>query len=248
NCTGTRFDAPSRERARYVNCLATDMGNGFMSRSGRAPAYASHCVSVDGTATAWDGWADGREGNAANQAVSFVNAASNDYHLADADIGARCRGTVGLGTDIDGEERAGPYYDVGADQNQTAIPDADWDGLPDAWEILYFGGANAPNGGANDDADGDGMNNYAEWRAGTIPTDANSLLRVSDWLLVSGTNFVVRWSSVGGKHYAIDGSANLPAGFPVTVSSNIPATPDVNSRTVNVNRVVGQEFFRVRVQ
>ncbi len=55
------------------------------------------------------------EGNAANRPVGFVNAAGGDYHLAAADQGARGRGAPGLGPDLDGEERVGPPYDVGAD-------------------------------------------------------------------------------------------------------------------------------------
>jgi hypothetical protein len=91
------------------------------------------------------------------------------------------------------------------------------------------------------------MSNYAEWRAGTIPTNANSRLEVSGFRCQGGTNFVIQWSSVGGKFYAIDGSTNLLVGFPLNVISNITATPALNTRTVQVDQAA-QRFFRVRVQ
>lgn len=72
---------------------------------------------MNSSATNYDGWLEGNEGNRANQAVRFVNAASNDYHLAEHDTGARGLGQPGLGADIDGDLRRGPWYDVGADQN-----------------------------------------------------------------------------------------------------------------------------------
>jgi alpha-tubulin suppressor-like RCC1 family protein/predicted small metal-binding protein len=46
--------------------------------------------------------------------------------------------------------------------------DTDLDGLPDAWEMQYFG--NLTHNG-NEDADGDGLTNLQEYQAGTDPTD-----------------------------------------------------------------------------
>ena len=52
--------------------------------------------------------------------------------------------------------------------------DKDANGLPDAWEYTYFG----HNGlDPNADTDGDFESNLAEYRAGTSPADANSVLR-----------------------------------------------------------------------
>jgi len=55
----------------------------------------------------------------------------------------------------------------------TVSFDTDHDGLPDAWEVQYFGNlAQTPW----DDFDGDGVSNYDEYIDGTDPTDPTSLL------------------------------------------------------------------------
>jgi hypothetical protein len=50
-------------------------------------------------------------------------------------------------------------------------PDADSDGLPDEWELFYFGSLDE---GPDDDYDGDGCDNYTEWKFGADPTDSSS--------------------------------------------------------------------------
>ncbi|MDA1097128.1 MAG: thrombospondin type 3 repeat-containing protein, partial [Chloroflexi bacterium] len=56
----------------------------------------------------------------------------------------------------------------------TSVPpgiDEDQDGLPDVWEIQYFG--NLSHGAGADD-DGDGLTNLQEYQAGTDPTEPDS--------------------------------------------------------------------------
>src|SRR5947199_3161977 len=47
------------------------------------------------------------------------------------------------------------------------------DGLPDLWQVRNFG-ENNPRGVSSADADGDGQSNFAEFIAGTSPTNAES--------------------------------------------------------------------------
>ncbi len=49
--------------------------------------------------------------------------------------------------------------------------DTDGDGLPDDWEINYFGNLGQ---GPDGDYDGDGLNNMAEYQQGTDPTDTDT--------------------------------------------------------------------------
>ncbi|MBA4389075.1 MAG: hypothetical protein C0404_13925, partial [Verrucomicrobia bacterium] len=149
-------------------------------------------------------------------------------------------------TDIDGQVRAEPW-DIGADQNPAPMPGVDAYGIPDAWKIQYFGSTNAVNGGALDDWDQDGMNNQDEFSAGTVPTNALSVLKLTDvGMLSSGTNFVVRWQSVSGKYYRIQKSTNLVNGFSIPLLTGIPGTGGINSRTVTVGQAA--EYFRVKVE
>ena len=113
NCTGATFDPGNQPYVAFINCLAAPGGKGFWAGRYVDGAYANHCVSTNGSATAWDS-GDGSEGNVVNQAVSFVNATSGDYHLQDTDKGARGRGAPRLGADIAGTDRKTTSYDVGA--------------------------------------------------------------------------------------------------------------------------------------
>jgi len=62
---------------------------------------------------------------------------------------------------------------------------------------------------AQDDADGDGMNNLGEFIAGTIPTDPASVLVLRVAPDVSSTNIVVGWDAVPGKNYQVLSAADL---------------------------------------
>ena len=60
-------------------------------------------------------------------------------------------------------------------------PDSDGDGIPDSWMLQVFGhptGLVSDHSRAQDDADGDGMTNLQEYRAGTDPLDPQSNLKL----------------------------------------------------------------------
>jgi len=81
----------------------------------------------------------------------------------------------GAGDDPDGDGYSNlQEYIAGTNPNDAASNpgDTDMDGLPDAWEMTYFGTLAY---GANDDPDGDGFSNLAEYLAGTNPNDAQSI-------------------------------------------------------------------------
>jgi len=64
--------------------------------------------------------------------------------------------TTGAGT----YSFSGSFYD-------GCYGDTDSDGLPDSWEITYFGNITSQNG--TGDPDGDGQSNLQEYQAGTHP-------------------------------------------------------------------------------
>jgi hypothetical protein len=118
----------------------------------------------------------------------------------------------------------------------TVSTDVDKDGLPDAWEQQIVDAD--PNDQLQSiadvlptgDYDGDGNSNYAEFVAGTSPTDAGSRFIASVPPTSGGASPTIRWSSVAGKTYTLHKSTNLQAGFTV-LADNLPATPPLNSFT-----------------
>ncbi|HOX57741.1 MAG TPA: Ig-like domain-containing protein [Candidatus Paceibacterota bacterium] len=86
----------------------------------------------------------------------------------------------------------------------SAPPDANANGLPDAWETLY--GVADPDA----DEDGDGSSNLAEYRANTNPTNAASALRILSVENIYTGDIDLVWTSVGGTRYRVqysDGDA-----------------------------------------
>jgi len=67
-------------------------------------------------------------------------------------------------------------------------------GIPAAWKIQNFGCVMGPGTKAMDDADQDGANNLAEYKAGTSPTNSLSVLKITQGKVNSSTNCVI-----GGK-------------------------------------------------
>ena len=120
-------------------------------------------------------------------------------------------------------------------------------GIPTGWKTRYFGATNAVNGGALDDWDHDGMNNWQEYLAGTIPTNASSKFQVTDFKAQSGTNIVIQWSSVAGKKYTLKTTTNLLAGFNGWATNHILATPPLNTHTVTLDQFQSR-LYRVTVE
>jgi hypothetical protein len=130
----------------------------------------------------------------------------------------------------------------------TVVTDANLNGLPDLWELQYFGSTNAANGGARDDWDSDGMDNLSESVAGTCPTNAASALRIDGAALDRAAgHLTLHWPSVAGRWYSIRTATNLLAGFDGLEASGIAATPAFNTHTVNVDHVKSR-YFRVTVE
>jgi hypothetical protein len=107
-----------------------------------------------------------------------------------------------------------------------------------------------PTDGSADyaDPDGDGMNNWQEWLAGTIHTNAASVLRMLS-AIPGSTNVVVTWSSVSTRAYSVMRATNLVTVPPFSVlKSNIAGLIGTTSFT-DTNPPAGPAaFYRVLVQ
>jgi subtilisin family serine protease len=135
---------------------------------------------------------------------------------------------------------------TGGRLNLQRMVDTDANGLPDWWELQYFGHLTGTN--PNADADHDGMSNLKEWLAGTNPTNASSVLRLTAIPSNNPNAFVVRWPSVAGKYYRLERSTNLLKGFTSVVQTNIAATAPTNTATDTAILPGKARFYRVGVE
>ncbi|MCX6922894.1 MAG: hypothetical protein NT154_06740 [Verrucomicrobia bacterium] len=144
-------------------------------------------------------------------------------------------------TDLDGRPRiVGGRVDMGAYEFQPGAS-----GQFIAWLQQY----RLPTDASADytDADGDGLNNWQEWRCGTCPTNSLSVLQVlSVSNAVSGVT--VSWQSVAGVNYFLECSTNLSATPWFTrVATNVPGQTGTTTYTDTNVAGTGPFFYRVGV-
>jgi subtilisin family serine protease len=130
--------------------------------------------------------------------------------------------------------------------NLQRMVDTDSNGLPDWWELEYFGHLTGTD--PNADPDHDSMSNLAEWVAGTNPTNVASCLQLTVLSASNSNAIVLGWSSVAGKTYWLERSTNLLTGFNSIVSTNIAATAPTNTETDTAVLPGYARFYRVGVE
>jgi len=91
----------------------------------------------------------------------------------------------------------------------VVVADGDGDGMPDDWESAHGLSPSDPDDAALD-RDGDGQSNRDEHRAGTDPSSAASVFKITaiSHDPASGS-FTVEWPAVAGKLYRVSSSENL---------------------------------------
>ena len=147
--------------------------------------------------------------------------------------------------DLDGLPRVNnARVDIGAYETQVSTG-----AVPFQW-MERFG--LATDGSADFvDADGDGLNNWQEWRSSTDPTNAASLLEMlaSGAEPQPGAGRVVVWSAETGVLYRIEQAADLPGGFVTNVARFIPGEWPVSVYTDWTGAADGGPwFYRVGVE
>lgn len=117
--------------------------------------------------------------------------------------------------------------------------DDNFDGLPDDWETMYWGGnaSNWPN--PNTDSDGDGVSNRNEFLAGTDPTNPNSVLRVR--LSSTPQGLFASWNTEPGLMYQLQSSPDLTSW--TNVGGPRFAAGSVDSLTVGAGAAPG--YYRI---
>lgn len=179
-----------------------------------------------------------------SQDPHFVNQAIGDFHLQSNSpcINAGNNGYVADGLDLDGNLRmTGGTVDIGAYEFQSP---------PSVLSYAWAQQNGLPTDGSADftDADGDGMNNYGEWRSDTNPTNSLSSLR-----MLNATNSLsgktVTWQSVATRNYWLERASNLELASPFqTVATNIVGVAGLKTFTDTSATNGGPYFYRVGVQ
>ena len=100
------------------------------------------------------------------------------------------------------------------------LPDADLDGLDDAWERAFFGNLGGSAGGG-DDFDGDAATDREEFLFGTDPTDPASFFAPLIRQAESG-HLELSFDGVAHRRYFLDVSETMEAGSWTTVDNVTP--------------------------
>jgi hypothetical protein len=115
--------------------------------------------------------------------------------------------------------------------------------LPASWLVGY--GLTGDNATALLDSDGDGIPNWAEYIAGTSPTNASSVLRMTEVEKGAG-GLIITWSGVYGKTYGLVGKTALDFGSWGSEATGIPGVEPLCTHTVTTDNATG--FIRVEIE
>lgn len=176
----------------------------------------------------------------------FVNLAAGNLRLQSNSpcINSGFNSAAGTSVDLDGNPRiAGGTVDVGAYEYQSPVS---------LISYAYLQRYGLPTDGSADylDSDGDGMNNWMEWQAGTNPTNAQSMLHL-ETLAKTGSLWKVQWKGIVGRAYFIEKSTNLANSTGFQTLNTTPFTDvNVNDELVSYTDSSGTSapaFYRLRV-
>jgi hypothetical protein len=151
-------------------------------------------------------------------------------------INAGNNASTPAGPDLDGNPRiVGGTVDIGAYEYQTPVSQISY-----AWLQQY--GLFAAGSADNADPDGDGVDNYHEWLAGTDPTNRySSPAQLA--ILPSGTDVMLTWST-NAVGFTLQSTTNLAS--PSAWATNSPASVIIGGQNMVTNPISGsQQFYRL---
>jgi hypothetical protein len=122
------------------------------------------------------------------------------------------------------------------------------DGLPDWWQIKYFG-FNNPRGGPGVDANGDGYNNAFEYTSGLDPTTnaPGFYLRIENVAAHPTRKSLIFGPTAPGRVYTVQFATNLPSSGFTTFVGGLTNT-NANERTVtDLGPMLARKLYRVGI-
>lgn len=172
---------------------------------------------------------------------AFINVAFENYRFQTNSPCINSGNNAGVTTaaDLDGNPRvAGGTVDIGAYEFQAPSS---------VLSYAYLQKYGLPADGSADyaDTDGDGMNNWREWKCGTSPVSASSVLAMQKPVVT--TNTTVNWSCVVGNYYYVQRSTNAAGPF-LTLATNILAWTGTTNYIDKTATNSAAYFYRVGVQ
>ncbi|MGA2247658.1 MAG: thrombospondin type 3 repeat-containing protein [Verrucomicrobiota bacterium] len=171
-------------------------------------------------------------------APSFVDCANGDYHLqSNSPCINSGRNPASIQTDLDGNPRTiDGFVDIGAYEYQAASSI-----LP-----FYFAQQYGLSVDGTIDSDGDGMDNFQEAEAGTNPTNAASVLRMTS-ISNSISGATVTWQCVNSRNYSLQCSTNLAAQPAFSTIATTLSSPFRTTLSFKDTNAVGPGPFFYRV-
>ena len=115
------------------------------------------------------------------------------------------------------------------------------------WQVLYFGSTTNAAADPAADPDHDGMSNQAEFLAGTNPTNAASVFRITA-VAPEGNDLRITWTMGSGKTNvlqtatSLDGAGNFTDAFTVLTAGSVTNYLDVGAFTNAAAR-----YYRIRL-
>jgi serine protease AprX len=117
--------------------------------------------------------------------------------------------------------------------------DLNKNGISDAWE-KYFFGAVLTNRTQATDTDGDGMSDYAEFIAGTTPTNPASKLIFLGTTLLTNKLVQLEWAAIPGRLYQVESSSLAPVSGQPRLTGSVAASG--SSFTLHVEAPSGSPY------
>ena len=142
------------------------------------------------------------------------------------------------------EAMATLYIDeITVSADAPSAPDTDADGLPNWWELQYFGGV---TNASPSDLSSNGINTIEEtYIAGINPTNPAASFMLSNLQALSSES-VLEWAGVSGRVYTVYWTSNLLSGFGSALTSGLPWTS--GAFTDSTHSAEQKGFYKIEVE